>query len=260
VPILPAHLGPAVLAGGLAGRKLNFLVLITSTLIIDLEVVVLGIKRGVFIYHGIFHTLGGATVYALIYGSLFFFISQIYWKGKELYYHDVELLPKFKKWRNHNWTYSLKCMIISALVGVYLHIGLDWLIYEDIRIFTFFYPNFYYDFTSQYYDEIFFTIYTFCIIAFFIGVGIYMLRNLEDKKKWYRVRNLLDTDINDGDLWIVLGLFSTPFALAGVVMIFVFIFAFHINGPIFLFSIISIILMILGYSMALENKNWKLFE
>jgi uncharacterized membrane protein YphA (DoxX/SURF4 family) len=63
-----------------------------------------------------------------------------------------------------------------------------------------------------------------------------------------------------GDLWIVLGLFSTPFALAGVVMIFVFIFAFHINGPIFLFSIISIILMILGYSMALENKNWKLFE
>jgi hypothetical protein len=260
MPVLPAHLGPALLVGGLAGRKLNFLVLITSTVLIDFEVALLGLQSGYFIYHGFFHTLGGATLFGVIYGSLFFFISQIYWKGKELYHHNDKLWNRFHNWRNHNWTYSLRCMVTSALVGVYLHIAMDWLMYPDIRVFAFLNPNFYYDFTTQYYSETFFVVYIFCVTSFFIGVGVYMFRRLENKNHWYYVKNLSDTSINDGDLWVVMGLVTTPFALSGLVMIFIFIYAIKASGLIFLFSLINIILMMVGYSKALDNKNWSLFE
>jgi hypothetical protein len=87
-----------------------------------------------------------------------------------------------------------------------------------------------------------------------------MFRRLENKNHWYYVKNLSDTSINDGDLWVVMGLVTTPFALSGLVMIFIFIYAIKASGLIFLFSLINIILMMVGYSKALDNKNWSLFE
>jgi hypothetical protein len=260
MPVLPAHLGPALLAGGLAGRKLNFIVLITSTILIDLEVVFLDLRSGYFIYHGFFHTLGGATIFGLLYGIIFFSISQIYWRGKKRYYHDVEMFHKLSKWREHNWTYSLRCIITSSLVGVYLHIAMDWLMYEDIQVLVLLNTNYYYNFTSQYYSEAFLVIYMFCMVSFFIGIGVFFLRNIENRNRWYFIENLWDSSIKDADLWTALGLISTPFALSGMLMIFIFIFAIKANGMIFLFSVFIIILMILGYTKSLDIKNWRLFE
>ena len=63
MPLTPVHIGPAVLIGAIAGRKLNLTVLITSTILIDLEHVYFGIRYGDIVTHGFWHTFGGATLY-----------------------------------------------------------------------------------------------------------------------------------------------------------------------------------------------------
>ena len=153
MPLTPAHIGPAFLIGALSGRKLNLTVLITSALLIDLEVLYLGIKRGSFIYHGFFHTLMGATIFGLLYGSIFFILRDIFWKRKDHLIFGKEFYCKLREWQNHNWTYSYKCIVISAIIGAYSHISLDWLLYEYIGISAFSTTNIYYDFCSHFFSN-----------------------------------------------------------------------------------------------------------
>lgn len=259
MPLLPAHIGPAVLIGGLAGRKLNFTVLILSTLLIDLEVLVLGLERGLFIYHGFLHTFTGATLFGFIFGTIFFILSQVYWKGKEIYYRDIEIYKKLKEWRNHNWTFSYKCTVISAIIGAYSHIALDWLLYEDISVFIR-RSNIYYDFTSQYFYETNIVIYIFCVAVFMIGLALYIYRYTKDKNKWYKISSVYELRFHKKDLWTGIGIVSTPFAIAGIVVLILMIITNAGGYPILFLSIGSIVLMVIGYIMSLRNLNWKLFE
>ncbi len=158
MPLTPAHMGPAVLIGALAGRKLNLTVLITSAVLVDLEVLVLGIKSGYFIHHGFFHTFTGATMFGLVYGTIFFVFRDVFWKRKDRLIFGKEFYSKLRSWQDHNWVFSYKCIVISAIIGVYSHIALDWLLYDDIWVMA---PNtnLCYDFSSQYLTATFLTVY-----------------------------------------------------------------------------------------------------
>ncbi len=259
MPLLPAHIGPAVLIGGLAGRKLNFTVLIISTLLIDLEVLVWGLERGMFIYHGFLHTFTGATLFGFILGTIYFILSQVHWKGKEIYYRDIETYKKLKDWRNHNWTFSYKCIVISAIIGAYSHIALDWLLYDDISVFIR-RSNIYYDFTSQYFYVTNIVIYIFCVAVFMIGLALYLYRYTKDKNKWYKISSVYELRFHKRDLWTVIGIISTPYAIAGILVLILLMITRADGYPILFLSIGGIVLMIIGYFMSLRNLNWKLFE
>lgn len=274
MPLTPAHIGPALLIGALAGRKLNLMVLITSTILIDLEVLYLGIQRGAFIYHGPFHTLSGATIFGLLYGTIFFALWDIVWKRKDRLIYGKEFYIKLRDWQNHNWTYSYKCILISAIIGVYSHISLDWLLYEDIRISIFLKTNIYYEFGSYLFSATFLTVYLFCIVCFFLGLLLYGYRYSSGKNRWYKITSIYDLKVYDRNLWTGLGVISTPFAISGIVIFMTIILSLSFNpdnisdhsnilaaySGVLILSIFAFFTMTIGYFISLKNLNWKLFE
>ncbi len=274
MPLTPAHIGPAVLIGGLAGRKLNLTVLITSTILIDLEVLVLGLKRGMFIHHGLLHTLSGAAIFGLVYGTIFFVTFQLYWKGKDVYYADNKIYRKLKELRNHDWMNSYKCVVASAIIGAYSHIALDWLLYEDIWIIAISSANIYDNFTGNFFSATYLSVYLFCAINFILGIFLYFYRFMNNKNKLYKTPNLYDISLHKKDYWALMGIISTPFAISGFVIYLIAIYALTFNPDnilnplnvmvqdsfVLIFSSFPILTMIIGYSRALENANWKLIE
>lgn len=274
MPLTPAHIGPAVLIGGLAGRKLNLTVLITSTILIDLEVLALGIKRGMFIHHGLLHTLSGAAIFGLVFGTIFFVIFQLYWKGKDVYYADSKIYRKLKELRNHDWTNSYKCVVASAIIGAYSHIALDWLLYEDIWIIAISNANIYRNFTGHFFSATYLSVYLFCAVNFVLGIFLYFYRFMSNKNKWYKTPNIYDIKLHKKDYWALMGIASTPFAISGFVIYLIAIYALTFNpdnilnplnvmvqdGFVLIFCIFPILTMIIGYFKALENANWKLIE
>jgi hypothetical protein len=274
MPLTPAHIGPAVLIGALAGRKLNLAVLITSTVLIDLEVLILGFERGLFIYHGFFHTFIGATFFGLIFGMIVFLLIQFSWKIKDFFYADNLKYRRFREGLSHSWLFSYKCITISAIIGAYSHIALDWLFYDDIRIMIVSDANFFYDYSSHFFSATLFTVYFLCLVSFLIGLALYKYRSMSDKNKWYNTHNLFDFKPHKKDLWGILGIISTPFAISGISIYLVVIFALNLpfwkvthplniiesDGLILIWGIVPILTMIYGYSKALKIANWKLIE
>lgn len=268
MPLTPAHIGPVVLIGALAGRKLNLTVLIISAILIDLEVLYLGIERGMFLYHGVLHTFVGATYFGLVFGTIFFFLLQITWKGRDFRYGQNKTYLKLKLFRNHEWTNSYKCIVMSAILGSYSHIALDWFLYDDIRISVISHVNIYHDIAGQLFVTTLFAVYLFCALTFIMGLVIYTLRGIFKKNKWYKTDNISSIRLYDKDLWTLMGIFSTPFAVSGFVIYTTAIFALFydpgnalsIPGHLHILATLPIILMIIGFYKGLKKVNWKLFE
>lgn len=271
MPITPAHLGPIVLIGAISGRKLNLAVLITSAVFIDLEHLYLWIKFGDITFHGYFHTFGGATFYGFVYGSLFFLLLHVYWRLEKIKYGHLEDYPKLRENQKHNWTNSFKCIIMSALIGVYAHISLDWVLYDNIGILAVSDMNIYYDLYSQYTYGAFIIIHLFCIFTAILGLSIYGYRLISNKNKNYEISSIYNPKLKKKDFWTILGIISTPFAIAGIlIMIFtISIISIHpetINRglgddySIIIVSLVTIFIMSFSYYMALKKVKWKLFE
>lgn len=271
MPITPAHLSPIILTGGLSGRKLNIAVLITSAILIDLEHLYLWFKFGDINFHGYFHTFGGATLYGIVLGSLFFLILHVFWRFEFHKYGQLESYPRLRESQKHNWTNSFKCIIMSALIGVYAHISLDWLLYDNIGILAISDSNMYYDFSSHYIYGALILIHLFCIITAILGLLIYGYRFISTTDKKYEVSSIYDLKLKRKDLWTLTGIISTPFAIAGILIVIFTISLIFINPEtitrisgndytIFIFSLIAILIMIFSYKMALKKVNWKLIE
>ena len=176
MPFLPAHLGPAIPIGALAGKKLNVKVIILSTVIVDIEVLVLGVQTGFFNRHGFFHTFVGATILGLFFGLFYFIVRHLLWKKDDWYYSEIKTYQSLKSSREHNWTLSIKSTLMSSLLGIYSAIALDWLLYEEINVWPSPNPNIYYEFTQHHFVPTFYVVYLFCFATFFIGVILYLYR------------------------------------------------------------------------------------
>ena len=192
MPITPAHLGPIVLIGALSGRKLNIVVMITSAILIDLEHLYLWIKFGDITFHGYFHTFGGATLYGIALGILYFLLLHVYWRFEYHKYGHLESYPELRDSQKRNWTNSFKCIIMSALIGVYAHISLDWLIYDNIGILAVLDSNAFYQFSSNYYYGALIVNYIFCIITAILGLFIYYYRTIKKKDRKYEVSSIYE--------------------------------------------------------------------
>jgi hypothetical protein len=271
MPITPAHLGPIVLIGALSGRKLNIVVLILSAILIDLEHLYLWIKFGDITFHGYFHTLGGATIYGIVLGILFFLLLHVYWGMEYHRYGHLESYPQLRKSQKRNWTNSFKCIIMSALIGVYAHISLDWLIYDNIGILLVSDSNAFYQFSSNYYYGALIVNYIFCIITAILGLSIYYYRTIKKKDRKYEVSSVYDLKLKLKNFWAIIGLISTPFGIAGILTVIFTISLILINPEtsirlsgndytIFIFSLIAFLILVFSYKMALKKASWILIE
>jgi hypothetical protein len=267
MPILPAHIGPAVLIGALAGKKLNLAVLITASLLIDIEALFWGTQYG---EHGYLHTVGGATLFGIFYGYIFFIGQQTLWKLQD-YSQAANTLPrKIRDLKRKDWRFSNKCIIISSIIAVYAHISLDWLMYDNIRVLAISDINIYYMLTSAHKSLTIVLVHFICLASFIAGILLYRYRNLNGITRSYEVTTQHNLGQDGISFWTAIGMVSTPFAIAGIGSI-LFIISMSLLFPnqvldgavtysISFISVLGIVLMIIGYAKAFTNVNWKMFE
>jgi hypothetical protein len=271
MPVTPAHLGPVILVGALAGRKLNIMALITSAVLIDLEHIIFAVRYGDITNHGLWHTFGGAILYGIFYGILFFIMLHLFWKIQDFRYKGFEPYKKIRRTRKHVWSYSIKCILMSTILGAIIHISLDWVLYDNIRILAISQGNIYYDFTSQYLFITLIIVHLFCLITFLIGIVLYSFRYSTNKNKVYGTSSIYDLKIKLKDIWVMVGIALTPFAISGIMVYMIIISVYILNQSnrsvnlaehfrLFILSFICIILMSLFYYKSLKNSKWKLFE
>jgi hypothetical protein len=269
MPITPAHIGPVILIGALGGKKLNLSVLIISVILIDIEHLFLGIKYGDLVYHGFWHTFGGAALYGFLLGTIYFSLMVLFWRVTDYRYKQYQNLKKLRDSQKLNWTYSYKCILISAVIGAYAHISLDWLLYDNISVFAFFYGNMYNDFSSEFLFSTVIFVYLFCLVTFIAGLALYAYRFAFEKNRKYRISSIYSIKMSIKDLWAIIGIVVTPFAISGTLIITIILYLGihnpellegHLNGSLLILSIISILLMVIGYHKSLKNVNWKLIE
>jgi hypothetical protein len=216
--------------------------------------------------------LPGATLYALVLG-VFLFIAFSFWiLINDARFKNIETYQKLRNIRVHDWQWSFKCILMSALIGAYSHIGLDWLFYEDISNFAVVDYNIFVVVTHSLFTLA--TVYVFCAICFVIGVFLYYWRAGNGKNKFYRVDNLFNLNFHARDLWVVLALITTPFTIAGIVLSMELGVLLGSNAdvvldmsdilraivPALIISDISILITWTGYYKGLKGAGWKLFE
>ncbi len=274
MPFLPAHLGPAILIGSLAGRKLNLVVLILANVLIDLEVVFLGLRTGFFAYHGFWHTYGGATLFGLILAISYFLLLFIIRKIKDYSYGGIELYKSLREHESHEWVFSFKCILFSALIGAYSHVSLDWLFYEHIRVTIVSRTNPYLMLNADYlfFEYIIYTTYFFCFACALIGLVVYYFRYKLKLFKVYKVETLFNLKPDFSDLLTLIGLIAFPFAFGGIIVMIIYLTVpftmigygawsyMNANFSIFLISVIALIVSSFCFRKALRIKGWKLFE
>ena len=152
MPFTPFHFGPALLFATLFGY-LDFLTFMIANVIVDFEPFLvlrfdLDLRYG-YPLHGFFHTFIGGSLVALAL---------------------VEVMARVYKHLGRGT--DIKKLRITALSGVWLHIGLDSFLYTDIKPFFPLSWNPFYGLLSA------FEVYGFCIGAFLLGVPLYLLRKV----------------------------------------------------------------------------------
>ncbi|WP_324736336.1 hypothetical protein VFC49_04385 [Thermococcus sp. SY098] len=153
MPFTPFHFGPALLFAALFGY-LDFWTFMIANVIVDFEpllVLILGLDlRYGYPLHGFFHTFIGGSLVALA-------LAEVMTKV----YKHLRRKTDIRKLR------------ITALSGVWLHIVLDSFLYTDIKpLFPLSWNPFYGVFSA-------FDVYSFCALAFLLGMPLYSLMNLK---------------------------------------------------------------------------------
>lgn len=153
MPFTPFHLGPALLFGIVLFRWLDFPTFLAANVIVDTRAVLVffGVHNGRL--HGPLHTFVFGTILALV-------LSVSVYSAKPFLNRllDPFQLEQARAWRN---------VVAAALVGVFLHICLDSMLYTDIRPF---YPmsfNPFFGLLSA------FEVYGLCVLASVFGVITY---------------------------------------------------------------------------------------
>ena len=119
MPLTPFHLGPALLIGIVFQRQINIAAILFASTIIDVRAIYCFFNNCQL--HGPLHTYLGGMLFSLV------IILVIYASKKPL----RKLSDKFRV----NQNYSLKSIVIGALIGVWSHVFLDSFMHFDITPF-----------------------------------------------------------------------------------------------------------------------------
>lgn len=156
MPFTPFHLGPALFFGLLLFRFLYLPSFFVASIIIDIEpflVLAFGLN---YPLHGFFHSFIGGSVVAFILSLVMLRLRNPI--SRITSFFNLEQRPTAKK------------IIFTSLAGVYLHILLDSIIYDDINPL---YPLDLNPFRSMFVG---FDMYMFCTFLFFAGLTLYLYR------------------------------------------------------------------------------------
>lgn len=115
VPSTPFHVPPAVVAAWPARGRVDLPALLLATLVIDLEPAI-GMALGADPPHGLAHTLLGGTVVGAGAGWLL-------WRSKGL----------LERWLGSAYPLRARTAMVSGIIGCWLHVLLDAVMYEHLR-------------------------------------------------------------------------------------------------------------------------------
>ena len=157
MPFTPFHLGPGLFFGLLLFGFLDLPSFLVASIIIDIEPFLVLVLDLNYPLHGFFHSFIGGSVAAFI-------LSLIMLRLR----NPISRITSFFRLEQRS---SPKKIILTSLTGVYLHILLDSLIYDDIK------PLYPLE-LNPFRNSIFIgsEIYTLCTILFFAGLTLYLYR------------------------------------------------------------------------------------
>jgi len=151
VPFTPLHWGPALLIGFMVFPLLNIPILVVSSVIVDIEPLVMNLQ------HGFFHSYLGATIAGLMVAvATMPFKNSIEWAST----HIVGL-PQRVSFRN---------VALTSLFAVWLHVFLDSFLYPEMKPFLPFDGNPFLGLVSSP------VIYEISFVSFLPALALYLLR------------------------------------------------------------------------------------
>lgn len=124
MPLTPFHVGPTGILGLIFKKYFDIFSLVISSVIVDLEPIIVIVFNLNYPIHGFLHSFIGGSIILIILSIL------IYLNRKKV----EKFLLKFKI----NETLTFRKIFISSLIGIYSHIILDSFLYQDIKPF---YPS-----------------------------------------------------------------------------------------------------------------------
>ena len=163
MPFTPYHEGPALVIGLIFLKFIDLPTLLISSVIIDLEPLVVILFKLHYPFHGFFHTFLGATIM----GTVTFFAMLPTRK------YFTPILNFF----GIHQTIKKSNILVAAYLGVYKHILLDALLYIEMNPFFPLTGNPLCCLVPSY------SVYMFCSISFIIAVIVYNLRVYSQNKK-----------------------------------------------------------------------------
>lgn len=121
MPITPYHFGPSGLIGYIFRKWLDFPVFVLANVIVDIEVLMVRFLDLGWPYHRYAHTLLGGAAIGLLWGVIAYLIQPLLKWG--MHFIRINYTPTFKK------------MLISGVLGVWMHVLVDAVYHYDVKIF-----------------------------------------------------------------------------------------------------------------------------
>lgn len=121
MPFTPYHFGPSGFVGLVFGKWIDLPVFVLANVIVDVEVLVVMLLRLGWPQHRYCHTLLGGAVIGALWGIGAYPLRRLFKRTMQALYIPYKT--------------SLRKMVISGVLGVWLHVIIDGLYHYDVKIF-----------------------------------------------------------------------------------------------------------------------------
>ena len=121
MPFTPYHFGPSGFIGLVFGKWIDLPVFVLANVIVDVEVLLIGISGLGWPMHRYCHTLLIGAVIGTLWGFAAYPLRHLFEKMMKVFYIPYKT--------------SLRKMVISGILGVWLHVLIDGAYHSDVRVF-----------------------------------------------------------------------------------------------------------------------------
>lgn len=121
MPFTPYHVGPALLVALLLYPLLDIPTFLLANIILDLEPLAVLLGLADWSVHGVFHSLTVGSVVAVVLAGIMYLVRGF--------------MPEIRIGGTEPREYSIKEYLVTSVSGVWFHILLDALMYNDLNLF-----------------------------------------------------------------------------------------------------------------------------